>query len=300
MAGTVAVLVALLGSMPVALAQDPATTTTAAPLPADHGEGVRALSLGSGLRATAASTDAIASNPAGLPFGRLYHLEGSAGYEPNADRWSLGAAVVDSATSALAAGLSVRGILGNGQKTYNGIDGRLGLGFPVSEAVAIGLGGRYLSLSQAGRDAAGDETSEDVATGFTMDAALRLHLADILVISALAYNLIDIDSSVAPRTLGGGVGIVLDGGIAFGADALVDIATYDHAAPTFGGGFEYLANGQIPLRIGYRLDVERELHAISAGVGYVDQAIGVEIAVAQEVSGGDGTEVMGALRYFVH
>ena len=46
-------------------------------------------------------------------------------------------------------------------------------------------------------------------------------------------------------------------------------------------------------------DVERELHVVSGGLGYTDQQVGLDLSLRQQVSGGNDTRIMGAIRYYV-
>src|SRR5690348_12145790 len=79
------------------------TRVSADPPLAVQGESGRSLALGSGMRASSISTAALANNPSSMPYGRLYHMEANADYSPNTDTLMLGAAIVDSLTSSLAA-----------------------------------------------------------------------------------------------------------------------------------------------------------------------------------------------------
>jgi hypothetical protein len=258
----------------------------------------RGIAMGTGNRASAASTSAVAYNPAALPMGRLYHIEGFFGYDNDVERWTVGGTIIDSMTNKLAAGLSFRGFLGNGEDGYGGLDGRLALGFPLSEAVAIGLAGRYLSLTREGQTPEGE--SDTLARGFTGDVALLVQPVEGLRLAALGYNLIDVDSALAPVLLGGSASFSVGEMLSFGGDVLFDMTTFESGQLLTGGGVEYLAGGQIPLRLGYRYDRGRHLHSVTAGIGYVDQHIGLDVSLTQDVRGDDATEVLAAVRYFVH
>ena len=79
------------------------------------------------------------------------------------------------------------------------------------------------------------------------------------------------------------------------------MSSYSHDPQLLlGGGAEYLVAGSIPLRAGYSADSARDFHFISAGVGYTDQRIGLDLGFKQQVSGGHDTRVMGAVRYYVN
>lgn len=260
----------------------------------------RGLALGTGARASAVSTSALAYNPAALPLGQLYHLEAQGDYHPATDQFSVKGAVADSMTSMLGAGLSLRGFIENGPESYSGIDARLGLGIPLSDVISLGASGRYVSLERSFRDAAGQDREQELATGFTMDASVRLMPIESVHISALAYNIINIDDSpLVPTLLGGSAAVNIGSSLTLGADALVDVTTFDTAAVIVGGGAEYLAGGNVPLRLGYRFDEGRDEHALSGGLGYVDDIVGADLSLRQQFLGGSDTTIMLSLRYFV-
>ena len=259
-------------------------------------DSTRGLAMGTGARASSVSTSALAYNPAGMPTGRLYHLEGFAGYVPDAGRWEVGGSIVDSMTNKLAAGLSFRGLLGNGEEGYSGMDGRVGIGLPLSDAFSVGLAGRYLSLTRDGQIPEGE--SDELADGVTLDASVLVTPTTGLRLVAFGYNLIDLHSPYAPLTVGGGAAFSGET-FTLGADVLVDLTTYDVAEWTLGGGAEYLAGGQVPIRLGYTYDHGRHVHTVTGGVGYVDQKVGVDLSLAQDVRGDSDTRLLATLRYFV-
>jgi len=275
-----------------------AAQTTELPRRAETAETARGLSMGSGVRASAMSTSAVAYNPAALPFGRLYHLEGIVGYTAGEGRWTLGSTVVDSSTNKLAAGLSMRGLIGDGEEGYSGLDGRVALGFPLGNSLALGVGGRYVSLTNEAQAPEGGEAT--LARGFTVDAAIQLQPIESLRLAALGYNLVDVESALVPVLVGGSAALVLADVFTLGADVLVDLSTFEEAQILTGGGVEYLAGGQVPLRAGYRYDRGRHLHSLTLGVGYVDQKVGVDLSFTRDVRGGDATEFLAAVRYFVN
>ncbi|MFI5305770.1 MAG: hypothetical protein ACHQ53_00380 [Polyangiales bacterium] len=253
-------------------------------------ESARGLALGTGMRASALSTSALAYSPAALALGNLYHIEGNVDYLTQLKTAALGAAVVDSSTTKLGAGIGLRGFL-SGKDGYGGMDGRLGLAFPLSEAFAIGVGARYISLSQAGAKA---------ARGFTMDASLRLTPIGPLQIDIGALNFIDMSSPYVPVTLTTSVAVAIMPSLSVGADVLADMSTFGSPTFTAGGGAEFLAGESIPLRVGYSVDAARGIHLIGAGVGYTDQRIGLDLSVRQQIVGGHDTRIMGAVRYYVN
>jgi hypothetical protein len=180
----------------------------------------RGLSLGSGMRASSISTSALAYNPSSMPFGRLYHMEAMADYSPNTDMLGIGAAVVDSLTSTLAAGISARALLSQGKGAPDGFDIRLGAGLPLSDAITVGVAGRYLKIDAPealrGADNVEGGEGDPSAQGITLDAAIGIHPSDAVHLSLLGYNLINRHSAYAPVMAGGSLGFNLGDSVTLG------------------------------------------------------------------------------------
>jgi hypothetical protein len=262
-------------------------------------ESARGLALGTGARASSLSTSALAYNPAALVVGRVYHVEGLVDYMADMRTVALGGTIVDSSTSRMSAGVSFRGFLG-GQGGFGGIDGRVGLAFPLSEAISLGLSGRYINADRKGDAFATLPQRLRSVEGFTLDASLRIVPVPILMLYGGGYNLISLDSVYAPRTLGGGASVALGSIAVLGADVLVDMSSYDHATVTVGGGAELFLAQVIPIRAGYIYDAWREQHTLSLGLGYTDRAVGLDLSLRQDLGGVGDTRLLGAFRFFVH
>jgi hypothetical protein len=268
-------------------------------------ETARGLALGSGVRASAISTSALAYNTSGLPLGKLYHLEGMFDLQPSKDTIGLGAAVVDSSTSSLAAGISIRGLIENGREGVNGIDAYVGLGIPLVDILSVGVGGRYINLwtphgtHEDERNERYDSNGYFLTKGFTFDAAVRLNPVEILHIAALAYNIVNRHSAYMPVMVGGSVAFSVGRSFIIGADCLTDLSSFKQAKLLVGGGAEYLTGPGLPVRLGYRYDSGRRIHVVSGGTGYTSQSFGLDLSLQQEVSGGKDTRLMAAIRIYV-
>ena len=265
----------------------------------DTFESTRGLGMGTGARASAVGTSAIAYNPANLALARLYHVGAFVGFVPQAGAWSFGSAIADSVTSQLTAGLSFRGIYGNGSRNYRGYDGRLALAYGLSPAIALGVSGRYVRLSSEDQNEAGQTVGAGVKA-FTVDAAIRVTPVEGLHIAALGYNLIRTKSPLAPMLLGGSASYSMGTTFSIAADVLIDMTTFAKAQVIFGGGAEYLAGDTVPIRIGFRREHGRKLNQITAAVGYVDQNFGVDLALRQDIASDESdTQLLLSFRYHV-
>lgn len=266
---------------------------------ADTTESARGIAMGTGVRSSAAGTSALAYNPANLSLAHIYHVESGVAYDPGAGRFGLIASIVDSTTDSIAAGLSFRTLVGGGDGAYGGYDGRVSLGMALGEAMSIGLSGRYLDFTRSGQLPSGVR-SDRVARGFTLDASLRVSPAPGFHLSALGLNLIDLESGVAPVQTGGSASYTAGGVFTLGGDVLVNLSRGIDGAPLLvGGGLEWLTGGRVPLRAGYVYDELRATHVFTAGLGYVDQSVGVDLALRQDVAGQNHTLMMASFRYFV-
>jgi hypothetical protein len=265
-------------------------------------ETARGLGLATGLRASAVSTSALAYSPGALALGNLYHIEGNVDYSSFPNTVAIGGAVVDSSTSALGAGVALRGFL-SGEEGYDGIDGRIGLGVSLSEAFSLGIAGRYLKVT-LDRTFGNEVVTVEDLSAFTMDASVRIVPVPGLQLDVAALNFIDADSPLVPLTVTGGLAFAVAQSFSLGADVLIDMSTFDTAKLTVGGGIEYLASNTVPLRLGYGFDVARKIHFLGVGVGYTDQRIGLDLGLHQELTrpGPEKheTRIMGAIRYYVN
>lgn len=269
-------------------------------------ETTRGLAMGTGARASAVSTSSLAYNDSAMPLAKLYHIEGNFDYQPNVDLFGIGGAIVDSSTSPLAAGVSCKGYLENGERGYKGIDVNLGLGYPIADVFSIGLGGRYINLwSKHGQN--GDEGNErydsegfKLTKGFTMDGSMTLSPMEGLHIAALAYNIIDRHSAYVPLMVGGSVTMAFAQSFDIGVDTLTDISSFKKGQVLVGGGGEYLAASAVPLRIGYRYDSGRDTHAVTAGVGFTNENLGADLSLRQQFLGGKDTRLMAAVRVYIN
>ena len=265
----------------------------------------RVAAMGGALRAWGNSVGALFMNPAGMSLSRVYHLGALAQIWPEANRQSYGGAAVDSIVSStrLAGGFG-------GTWTKQDPDGidrtatdlRFALGLPIGERLHIGMGGRYMLLSQDGDGPFGPSVvsgglrDSRIVKGFSFDAGAILRASDHFAIGLVGNNLSDPGHGFQPTSFGGGVGFG-DDNLTLEADLVADFTTWDATKTRAMGGFEYLAADKYPLRLGYRYDDGAESHAISGGVGYIDREFSVEVALRRVVSGDAATAVVIGFKY---
>jgi hypothetical protein len=279
----------------------------------------RSLAMGGALRALGNGVTGLYVNPANIALTRVYHLQAIAQIWPEARRQSYGASAVDSVTGRLAGAVGGHyNVLDPDGVDRKWTDARLALAFPLSEHFYAGVAGKYLKLRENGFPphgfgvppslaAAGlDQTA--IVENFTFDAGITVKPSDSVFIGVVGSNLTNPGSGFQPLSLGGGLGVGTND-ITVEGDVAADFSTYskvDGSARTTVRamlGFEYLAADHYPLRVGYRYDQGLATHALSGGVGYIDQQFSVDFAIRHTVSGKDGfapvTAIVIDLQYFL-
>jgi hypothetical protein len=260
----------------------------------------RIAGTGGAQRALSNSISALFINPANMVASRVYHLGAVAQIWPEAKRQSYGAAAVDSIVSAS----RVAGGLG---ATYNLQDGdgidrewtdiRFALAFPFSDQFFAGAGGRYMWLSQNGQGplqsspASEGLADADIVKSFSFDLGATVKPSQMLALSVVGNNLSNPDHGFQPMSVGGGVGLTIDD---FGleGDLVSDFVSWDETKLRGMLGAEGLFADHFAARLGYRYDQGAESHAISGGVGYIDRAFDVDLAVRRVLNGDDRVTVI--------
>lgn len=287
------------GAQAVAPAPAREAGSTTPPLP-DTMETARGMAMGLGARASASSTSGLAYNAAGMSIGRHYHIESAIVYEPQAARFATGGGLIDSHSGPVNMGVDFRYVHGNGEDGHGGYDGRVALGLPLGDHFAIGATGRYMSFWREG-----EENADPWAEHITLDASIRVTPIPGLHFAALGYNLIDVGSPLVPVQVGGSASYTIDNTFTLAFDALCDLTTFQFEDGSirpeglFGGAAEYFT-GEVPIRAGYLYDTGRDIHYVTAGAGWMNDDLGVDVAVRQQVNGELNTSLLASFRYFVH
>ncbi|MGE0791501.1 MAG: hypothetical protein AB7S26_37850 [Sandaracinaceae bacterium] len=267
----------------------------------DTMETARGMAMGLGARASATSTSGLAYNAAGLSIGQLYHIETSVAYEPQHSRFTTGGALIDSHSGPINMGVDFRYVHGNGDNGHGGYDGRVAIGVPFGDSFAVGVTGRYMSFWREG----GDENASPYAEQVTIDGSIRVSPIQGLHIAALGYNLIPVGSPLVPIQVGGSISYTIDSTFTLAFDGLADLSTFSNddgslrPEALIGGAAEYFT-GEIPIRAGYIYDSGRDLHYVTAGAGWMNDELGIDVAWRQQVTGPLDTWLLASFRYFIH
>jgi hypothetical protein len=288
------------------------TTDTPSTFAYDYGEveTTRSAGMGGALRAAGNGTTGLFLNPANLALTRVYHIEAIGEITPEVGRQVYGGAVVDSTTNRLAGGTAITGGFMDPSGTDRSwMDIRLGLAFPINDSFYIGLGGRYLKLTENGNGPFGTSKAsgglKDPSGGRfalvnipTFDAGVTVKLANIVHIGLTGQNLTYPNNGYLPTTAGGGIAVATQD-FTIEADAIADFNSYLSPTARVMAGGEYLLINHIPLRAGYRYDQGANSHALSAGVGYLAREFSVEASVRRTVAGPPATMIFFGAAYFL-
>ena len=311
---SVAGLVALVCSSAPALAGGSTVATADAPVSFayDYGEveTPRSAALGGALRAAGNGTTAMFLNPANIAETRVYHIEALGQLTPEYGRQVYGGAIVDSTTNRLSGGIAVTGgFLDPKGPDRSWIDVRLALAYPISDNFFVGVGGRYLKLTENGDGPLGsskasgglkaDKSGRNALVNLpTFDAGFTVKAGDMVYIGVSGQNLTFTGNGYLPTLAGGGVGVATSN-FTIEADGLADIGSYDKPVARIMAGGEYLLIDHIPLRVGYRFDQGAKSHQIGGGIGYIAREFSIEASVRRTVVGPNATMIFFGASYFL-
>jgi hypothetical protein len=261
------------------------------------------MALGGHTSALAGSTSSMFNNPAMIVHGRLYHVDAYGLYDPTAGRFGFGTAAVDSTRQYVAAGMSYffNNVNDGGRNDHHRThDARAVVALPIGTAFGIGLQTRFLDTQPFENQVSQVRPSPGGFTGFTFDAGVFLRPIQALTLSAAGHNLNYVDNSLAPISSSFGISLTPTPVISLVADALLDFRTVPgQVRGRYSGGVEVFIANHIPIRAGYLFDHIRDgVHAVTAGVGYVDEVWGVEMGMRQAVFPEPQTTLMLSARFF--
>ena len=240
--------------------------------------GPRGFALGGALRASGTSNDAIYLNPAGLFATERYTLAAQGLYDFQGEQSSFGASVADSTAGSFAAGAAYNRLwLGpaNDRTTANMFN--VALAYELSPMVSIGVSGKLIHSHDPDRS---------LHTGVTPDAGIMIK-ADPLEIGVAAYNLVNINSPLAPRQYGAGVGVTLPDGFRPEADVVFDDTTQTTLQFKLEAGLEWAINGMFTARAGYVEDRVLNQRAVTGGLAVDIAGLEIEGGYRHELAGSD-------------
>lgn len=272
---------ALLGALPflVALAASPAEANPPSFV------GVRALGMGSALRAGATGDAGPALNPSGMSLARTYVLEGAYQYlSQTSDNFFHGSIVDSLSNDIVAAGFSYtyqRAAMSAVGPYLRSHDFALSVATIAGARASFGGTLRYLRLRQDG----GDPVEKDALT-FDLGATLRP--VDGFALAVVGTNLRNLSTPQAPVALSGGVAFTGVPDLVLDVDAILDFGRElphrGHHVGVVAGG-EYLLFHRFAMRLGGGRDPFLDHGFLSAGLGIVGEMGAIDAGWRQDLSG---------------
>ncbi len=260
---------------------DEAPVDTSDVTPPVYMQGSRPLAMGQAQIALSEGTGGVFQNPAGIARAFMYAGEGTFAYTP--DGAILSAAIIDSKTNpAVAAGAGISYYFNRGSgPDVSALDVRVPVAFPiVPERVLVGITGRY-TRAEVG--------PTEVLNGFTLDAGALFRIIEGFHAGVSAKNLIDpcelpACQGYAPLLVGGGLSYT-NGEFAVALDGEFDLNSSDEQTGlNIEVGGEYLIQGTIPIRLGYRRLELTDSNIITGGVGWRSKTAGIDLSYRQDLS----------------
>ncbi len=240
--------------------------------------GTRALAMGDAFIAVGSSNEAIYFNLAGMAQAIKYEIDLSYAFDPGDSLSRFNGSIVDSKSTNLATGLAYTRLTGEGaQGDVSGSIVNLGFAVPLGPRVALGFGGKYLGFSHP-----------EHTNAITADVGLLVRPVDFVTLGAAGYNLIDVDSPEAPRQVGAGVAVGSDTSFRLAFDTRFDFADEDATRFSYHAGGEYLFDGLMAIRAGFKRFPDENRNFVSGGVGFISQAAAIEAAYVQNLRSGEG------------
>lgn len=263
--------------------------------------GPRELSVGESTRASPSGAAAIALNPAGLSLTRQLVFEGSYGFRPEDDARSIAVSACDSTVPVPGCYyynyFSAEPIVGDMKLSRRAHQFGWAASRALTPRISIGTNTKYFDYNTNLMD-------EEDASGFAFDAGVVLQAASSINLAFVGYNLLAKSSPQYPLAIGTGVSVQPIALLKLSADAVWDLDR-DEGDKTgrYGGGAELLVTSSskstaYPLRGGLVHDVALDTTFATAGIGFVNAKMGIDIGARKELGGEEALMVLGSLRLF--
>jgi hypothetical protein len=235
----------------------------------------RATSMGGAHAAIATGNDALAVNPAGLSQVRRYHFELDGLYDSRFPAQAVVASLVDSVSGPLASGL-IWSRWASGQPSGRGEGWSLGLGYsgPLGPGLLMGGETKYLRY----------HTPDGLVQKFAQDVGLlgrRGNFSWGTVVKNISLQKIPL----FPLTAVAGVAWGTDGDWHLAFDYRADLSDSSNVKSRLAAGAEVLLGDALALRGGATWDTTERHWWLSAGVGFLTEKGGIQVAWRRRVEG---------------
>jgi hypothetical protein len=259
--------------------------------------GVRTISQGEAVRASANGGTATRVNPAGVALTKSYSLEATYGFRGEDSATIAGAAICDSVTNRVGACIYYNYFAAEpegGSRSLHDIG--LTVAVPIADTVMLGTTTRYVDYTETGTAALPEDNSRDGA--LVSDLGLIVKVVPELAIAGVGYNILGHDDDNFPRAIGSGLSFSVGEKFNLGADGVWTLDR-DEGEKTgrYGVGAELFLTSEgseqgYPIRAGYVYDRATDAHYVTAGLGFVTPRIGVDAGLRKQVGGDVGDELL--------
>jgi hypothetical protein len=251
--------------------------------------GPRTLGLSAAI-GVAGSNDALYLNPGALAARKRYSVETGAVLDrrgaDTVDRF-LGGSIVDSATSAVTAGVSFQRAQ---EGVYTGNLFHVAFAGPLQQGFFVGVAGKWLSVDGPDSTSAG-----------TVDAGVLWQLSDLVSIGGAGYNLVPAgNDAVAPMGAGAGIAIGNDRSFQVTGDWRTDFDRGEQTTNRYAAGIEVLLARLVPVRAGWMNDETLDTQWWSIGVGLVTRSgVAFDVGYRQSFDDVDARTIAASLKLFL-
>jgi len=253
--------------------------------------GARGLALGA-YRGVVTGNDGLFTNAASLAAQKRYALEGQWLLDRADGQNALEAfsfSVVDSSSASVTGGIDYTRVFSG---PWLGSLVEVPVAFPVSNALFLGVNGKYLSLGGPGGDS---------MRTLNVDASAYLKASNLIALGVSGYNLVDAGHlEEAPRGLGAGISLGDSFHYTLAFDWRGDFDRQSGETNLFAAGGEYLLSGSYPLRASFLRDGTRNASFWSVGAGLITSGgFGLDVSYRQRVESPQEFTVAVGLKLFL-
>ncbi len=280
--------------------------------------GIRAMGMGGALRSAATGNSALLLNPAGMSLINSYVIAAEYGYGLRRNGHVAHVSVVDSITSKnIAAGLYYNFFSARPEVFSPGIEDSLRLGkqghqaglalsVPFGSHFILGANARYQYFKTTAkiRDAETGEHSDFTADSVNtvgLDIGAVVRLSQNFNFSIVGVNLIPTSSMEAPLQLNTGLAFSYGKHFLAAFDVCLDFDVPERKKMVnVRGGVEGFLGDIIVIRAGSLYKSYWDSAHVTAGLGYVNPKIAIDLGFSQQVKAGVETQLGLSLRMFLN
>lgn len=280
--------------------------------------GIRAMGMGGALRSAATGNSALLLNPAGMSLINSYVIGAEYEYRIRQDGHIAHVSVVDSITSKnVAAGLYYNFFAARPEVFSPGIEDSIRLGkqghqaglalsVPFGSHFILGANARYqyfkttTKIQDADTGEHSDFTADSVNT-VGLDVGAIIRLSQHFNFSVVGVNLIPTSSMEAPLQLNTGLAFAYGKHLLAALDVCLDFDVPERKKMVnVHGGVEGFLGDIIAVRAGSFYKSYWDSAYVTAGLGYVNPKIAIDLAFSQQVKAGVETQLGLSLRLFMN